>query len=488
MECPQCHSPNAPTAEFCAKCQTPFSFDGATMAPAPLSTGKPQAAGATPQSASGADSDATAAPFDPDATLPAVRSSGARAAAGTGAAAGWSVPAQPASAGAAASITGASLQPGTVLGNRYEIMSMLGQGGMGAVYKATDREVDRIVALKVIRPELAIHPEILQRFKQELILARQVTHRNVIRIFDLGEADGIKFITMEFIEGQDLSRSLVTEKGKLTPEETVRIIEQVCLALEAAHTEGVVHRDLKPQNIMVDKQGKVAVMDFGIARSVEVGGMTQTGMLVGTPEYMSPEQVMGEHVDARSDLFTLGVILYELLTGSMPYKAETVQAAMFKRTRERPRPADRGRPHGSAVSERGRGQVSGNRPWRPLSDPRAKSSRIFESWRGGATKRTAVLSRPQSSRPSPSSKKWIAIAAGGALLVAIGISFMAIHDRIFSKTADAVSAHRQFLWPFSLSATPRVTPLSIGSARAWPKLSAPTSGNPRTCEWSRPNA
>ena len=327
MECPQCHSPNAPTAEFCAKCQTPFSFDGATMAPAPLSTGKPQAAGATPQSASGADSDATAAPFDPDATLPAVRSSGARAAAGTGAAAGWSVPAQPASAGAAASITGASLQPGTVLGNRYEIISLLGQGGMGAVYKATDREVERAVALKVIRPELAIHPEILQRFKQELILARQVTHRNVIRIFDLGDADGIKFITMEFIEGRDL-KSLLVEKGKLPPEQGVDIVQQVCLALEAAHSEGVVHRDLKPQNIMMDQTGRASVMDFGIARSLEMGGMTQTGALIGTPEYMSPEQVRGEHVDARSDLFTLGVIFQEVLTGHLPFHAETAMASM----------------------------------------------------------------------------------------------------------------------------------------------------------------
>jgi len=208
---------------------------------------------------------------------------------------------------------------------------------MGAVYKARDREIDHLVALKVIRPELAVHPEILRRFKQELILARQVTHKNVIRIFDLGDADGVKFITMEFVEGQDL-KSLVAAKGKLSVDEAVRVIEQVCHALGAAHGEGVVHRDLKPQNIMIDRHGKVSVMDFGIARSTEMGGMTQTGMLMGTPDYMSPEQVMGEHVDARSDLFAIGVIFYELLTGNMPYKGETLQSAMFKRTRERPLP------------------------------------------------------------------------------------------------------------------------------------------------------
>jgi serine/threonine protein kinase len=209
---------------------------------------------------------------------------------------------------------------------------------MGALYKANDRELDRLVALKVIRAELAPNPESLRRFKQELILARKVTHKNVIRIFDLGQADRIKFITMEYIEGQDL-RALINRNGKLSVENAVQVTEQVCLALEAAHGEGVVHRDLKPQNIMLDAHGKVYVKDFGIARSTDTGGMTLTGAIVGTPEYMSPEQVMGEHVDARSDLFTLGVIFYQLLTGDMPYKAESVQAAMFKRTKERPRPA-----------------------------------------------------------------------------------------------------------------------------------------------------
>jgi tetratricopeptide (TPR) repeat protein/predicted Ser/Thr protein kinase len=246
----------------------------------------------------------------------------------------WSVPASEQTSGSGRPASLASVKPGYLLGNRYEIVAMLGEGGMGAVYKARDRELDRMVALKVIRPELAGRPEILQRFKQELILARKVTHRNVIRIFDLGDADGIKFITMEFIEGRDL-KSLLVENGKLKPEQAVEIVQQVCLALEAAHSEGVVHRDLKPQNIMVDQQGRASVMDFGIARSLELGGMTQTGALIGTPEYMSPEQVRGEHVDARSDLFTLGVIFQEILTGQLPFQAETAMASMFKRTRER---------------------------------------------------------------------------------------------------------------------------------------------------------
>ena len=228
----------------------------------------------------------------------------------------------------------AVLQTGDVLGGRYEILQLLGEGGMGAVYKAADRELDRFVALKVIRPELASNPSILARFKQELLLAHQVTHRNVIRIYDLADADGVKFITMEFVEGQDL-RTLIREKKKFAAEEAVEIIQQVCLALDAAHTVGVIHRDLKPQNIMQDKSGRILVMDFGLARTLEGDGMTQTGAIVGTMEYMSPEQALAKDLDQRSDLFALGLILYEMLTGKAPFKAESALASLIKRTQER---------------------------------------------------------------------------------------------------------------------------------------------------------
>src|SRR5260370_38769702 len=160
------------------------------------------------------------------------------------------------------------LQPGTVLGRRYEILQLLGEGGMGAVYRARDRDVNRIVALKVIRPELTGHPAILERFKQELVLSHQVTHKNVIRIYDLGDANGVKFITMEFVEGQDL-RTLIQAKKKFCPEEAVEITQQICLALEATHSVGVIHRDLKPQNIMRDMKGGSVLMALGLARSVE---------------------------------------------------------------------------------------------------------------------------------------------------------------------------------------------------------------------------
>jgi serine/threonine protein kinase/tetratricopeptide (TPR) repeat protein len=224
--------------------------------------------------------------------------------------------------------------PGVILGGRYEILKTVGEGGMGAVYQARDRELGRLVALKVIRPELASNPDILQRFKQEILLASKVTDRNIIRIYDLGDADGVKFITMEYVEGEDL-RSLLKRQGKLAPAEAVAIMEQVASGLVAAHREGIIHRDLKPGNIMRDSQGRVLVMDFGLARSLGGDGLTRTGMMLGTMEYMSPEQAQGKELDARSDIFTVGLILYELLTGIMPFQAESAIASLLKRTQQR---------------------------------------------------------------------------------------------------------------------------------------------------------
>lgn len=209
---------------------------------------------------------------------------------------------------------------------------------MGAVYKARDKELERIIALKVIRPELASNPEILQRFKQELILARQVTDRNVIRIFDLGEAGGIKYITMEFLEGESLYQ-ILRQQGKVSVNEALDIMRQMLNGLQAAHREGVIHRDLKPGNIMRDAQGRVVVMDFGLARSLTGDGMTRTGTMMGTMEYMSPEQAQAKEVDARSDIFTAGLICYELLTGRMPFHADSAVASLLRRMQERAAPA-----------------------------------------------------------------------------------------------------------------------------------------------------
>ncbi len=228
--------------------------------------------------------------------------------------------------------TAAILEVGQVIAGRFQILEILGIGGMGAVYKAYDRDIDRVIALKCIRPELSNNPEIVQRFTQELLLARQISHKNVIRIFDVRDSGGLKFITMEYLEGRDLG-SLMEERGKLPAPEALAIIRQACSGLAAAHAEGVVHRDLKPSNIMVEKNGRVVVMDFGLARAQE-NQLTQTGAIMGTFQYMSPEQAKGEKADARSDIFTVGIILYELLTGQTPYPSDSSITSLLKRTRE----------------------------------------------------------------------------------------------------------------------------------------------------------
>jgi tetratricopeptide (TPR) repeat protein len=310
---------------------------------------------------------------------------------------------------------------GDVLGGRYEIHKMLGMGGMGAVYKARDMEVERVVGLKVIRPDLAGNPAILARFKQELVLARQVTHKNIIRIYDLNEADGVKFITMEFIEGEDL-RTILTRQGKLSPEEAVGIMLQVCAGLQAAHAEGVIHRDLKPSNIMRDNVGRVVIMDFGLARTVQGDGMTQTGMMIGTMEYMSPEQAMGKELDARSDQFAIGLIFYELLSGVIPFHAESAIASLVKRTQEQAVPlvdVDAAVP--AALSEIVSKCLERNPEARFASVE--ELAQELEVWQG-KTPRTgpSSLARPGGRRPASVQHfpwKWLAIGIA-AMLVGIG--------------------------------------------------------------------
>ena len=322
------------------------------------------------------------------------------------------------------------LRPGTVLGRRYEILQLLGEGGMGAVYRARDREVNRMVALKVIRPELAGDSAILDRFKQELVLSHQVTHKNVVRIYDLGDADGIKFITMEYIEGQDL-RSLIVQQKIFPPAEAVEIMRQVCRALEAAHAVGVIHRDLKPQNIMRDKQGRVVVMDFGLARLLDShDGMTQTGAIVGTMEYMSPEQGLGKPLDERSDLFAVGLIFYELLTGKMPYQADSALASLLKRTHERAAPVSKHSPNiPHALSD-----IVGKCLEPKLQDRYQHVGEILtdlEAWQGGRA--AATLNFPSSSRPWGQTISWHWIGGVAAVLVLAIVGFL-FRDKLFRPT------------------------------------------------------
>src|SRR5216683_160344 len=402
MQCPVCQADNPSTAATCEKCNTPFPFSDATISPSEY-----------------------------------------------GHSAGWSkaVTLRPSSEAAAKG----QLEPGSMLGDRYEILQLLGQGGMGAVYKARDVELERTVALKLIRPDLASHPEILRRFKQELILAREVTHRNVIRIYDLGQASGVRYITMEYVEGRDL-RVLLNEKGKLTPEEAVPIFLQIAAALEAAHHAGVVHRDLKPQNVMVDKDGRVYVMDFGVARSLETPGMTQTGALMGTPEYMSPEQAKGLKADARSDLFSLGIIFYEMLSGVSPFEADTAMATMFKRTRERAVPLAQA---GSGVPVFLSDIVSKCLEIDP--EQRYPSARAIiedlEKWKSG-TVRSAMNPAARWLKYAPRQQKWLAAGIAACLVLAAAYAFRDKLPLRFSiKPAVAVQPVSLAILPFHNAST-----------------------------------
>jgi len=225
---------------------------------------------------------------------------------------------------------------GSTFAGRYLIIEELGKGGMGSVYKVLDKEVDEKIALKFLNPEVAANEKTIARFRNELKIARKISHKNVCRIYDLSKGQGIYYITMEYVSGDDL-KHVIRMMGQLSIGKALFIAEQVCEGLAQAHQKGIVHRDLKPQNIMLDRDGNARIMDFGIARSLETKGVTDTGMMIGTPEYMSPEQVEGKEANYRSDIYSLGVIIYEMVTGRIPFDGETALSIALKHKNEAPR-------------------------------------------------------------------------------------------------------------------------------------------------------
>jgi serine/threonine protein kinase/tetratricopeptide (TPR) repeat protein len=227
------------------------------------------------------------------------------------------------------------LTTGSTFAGRYQIIEEIGKGGMGRVYKVHDTKIKEKIALKLIKPEIAKDKKTIGRFNNELRLARKIRHKNVCQMFDLGEEKGTQFITMEFVPGQDL-KGLIRQTGQLAVGTTINLAMKICDGLTEAHKLGIVHRDLKPSNIMIDKEGDVRIMDFGIARSLEAKGITGAGVMIGTPEYMSPEQVEGKDVDQRSDIYSLGVILYELVTGRVPFEGDTPFTIGVKHKSEMP--------------------------------------------------------------------------------------------------------------------------------------------------------
>ncbi len=311
MDCPRCGTGNTGNVSTCVRCGAALvptgeaeTFVGVSLPPTPAAVKAAPVATVTPPPV------APSGPTD-DSNVP--------------------------TAGPWAALGAAPDSDHVDFGPRYRIDRMLGEGGMGAVYKAWDKELERPVALKLIRPGLAQDPGVAQRFKQELLLASKISHKNILRIHDLGEAAGVKFISMAFVEGEDLHQ-LLTRHGKLELDHAIKIAKQLCSALDAAHNEGVVHRDFKPQNILLDKNENVYVSDFGLAKSLEHDtGMTKSGEFLGTPRYMAPEQVQGGKIDHRADLYALGLIIYEMVTGDVPFHADTTLQLMYKRVHEAPK-------------------------------------------------------------------------------------------------------------------------------------------------------
>jgi serine/threonine protein kinase/tetratricopeptide (TPR) repeat protein len=286
MKCPKCRADNSETQRFCGEC-------GASLEPAPGGgTGRPGAASGFP----------SAPPEDFTKTL---------------ATPAW------------------DLAPGSVFAGRYRIVDLLGRGGMGTVYRAFDTALNEEVALKLVRPEVASDQKTLERFRNELRLARKISHRHVGRMYELLEHGGAYFITMEYVPGEDL-RSLIKRVRQLAPATAVLIAREAAEGLAEAHRLGIIHRDLKPSNIMFDKDGNAKIMDFGIARGGRGRDLTGEGVIIGTPEYMSPEQVEGRATDQRSDIYSLGVILFEMLTGRAPFEGETAFSLALKHKSETP--------------------------------------------------------------------------------------------------------------------------------------------------------
>jgi len=322
---------------------------------------------------------------------------------------------------------------GTSFAERYVVIEELGAGGMGKVYRVEDTKVKQEIALKLIKPEISSDKKVIERFRNELKTARMIAHRNICRMFDLGEAEGAYFITMEYVPGESL-KSMIRMSKRLETSTAVSIGQQVCEGLAEAHRLGVVHRDLKPSNIMIDKDGNVRIMDFGIARFLKEKGITGAGMMIGTPEYMSPEQVEGQEADKRSDIYSLGIILYEMLTGRVPFQGDTPFSVALKQRSEAPRnPKELNSQIPDSLSQAIQKCLAKNRQDRYQTADDVRQALEDVGQMRSTTEKAIAKKKPVTVRARPKGPKKLLIyaAAFTVLLMTIlgGVYFLAIHPQ-----------------------------------------------------------
>ncbi|MDH4270676.1 MAG: protein kinase [Candidatus Aminicenantes bacterium] len=341
---------------------------------------------------------------------------------------------------------------GGTFAGRYQVTEELGKGGMGRVYKAYDTEIGEHVALKVLKPEISADESIVERFRNELKLARRISHRNICRMFDIGRSQDTTYIAMEFVSGEDL-KTLLRRVGQLPARRTVAVALQVCEGLAEAHRLGVVHRDLKPQNIMVDREGNARIMDFGIARSLKGKGVTEAGVILGTPDYMSPEQLEGKEADQRSDIYALGAVLFEMVTGEPPFEGETPLIVAAKHKTEKPRDPREANPQVPEALSR--------LILRCLEKEKGARYQSAEEVAAGLTtierelpKTRGATAKVTKAYPTGLRKRWPMVVAGAAILALAAIGYLLVERKGKSQTPGSPSGAATSAYTSSLAVLP----------------------------------
>src|SRR5271156_145118 len=356
----------------------------------------------------------------------------------------------------------AAITLGSDFGTRYRIESLLGQGGMGRVYKAYDKDLDRTVAIKVVREGAIGQADALKRFKQELVLASKISHKNILRIHDMGEVGGVRFISMAYIQGKDLQH-IIRENPKMPLERVLKFSQQIAEALAAAHAEGVVHRDLKPQNLLIGNDDQVFVCDFGLAKSFEESaiGMTRTGAFLGTPRYMSPEQVEGKPADQRADLYAFGLILYEMVTGDVPFTGESTLKVMYQRIQEKPKSPKLINPALPNWLVR----VIMRCLERDPADRYQSAYEILADLQGSKTSSSGGLSRSGSSiqtqLPEFASRRWVWVASGIVALMLLVSAGLFVRHLITTRGTGGGGASVSGIPPLSSGRFVAVLPIQV---------------------------